>query len=242
MTHSLAEQESKRAPVVVVTGGSRGLGHALTSALVRDGWQVVVDARNADRLAESVASLPARALTPVPGDVADPAHRRALAEAARAAGGANLLVNNASVLGPSPQPRLADYPLDQLDRVFAVNTIAPLALTQLLLDQLTRVRGTIVNISSDAAVEPYEGWGGYGSSKAALDQLTAILEAENPLLHVYAFDPGEMNTDLHQQAVPDEDIRDLPAPETVVPALLELVAGGLPSGRYRAADLAVSTA
>lgn len=221
----------------IVTGGSRGFGHALTSALVAGGWHVVLDARDAARLARSVEGLPTEAITAVPGDVTDPEHRRALAGAAERAGGAHLLVNNASMLGPSPQPPLAAYPLDVLERVYAVNVIAPLALTQLVLEQLTRSGGQVVNISSDAAIEPYEGWGGYGSAKAALDQLTAILGAEHADLRVYGFDPGDMNTDLHQQAFPGEDISDRAAPESVVPALLSLLSSRRPSGRYRAADL-----
>lgn len=156
MNRSVAEQAL---PVAVVTGASRGLGHALTTALVAGGWHVVVDARDAVRLANSLADLPEAAITRVPGDVADAAHRQALADAAERAGGARLLVNNASVLGPSPQPALADYPLDELQRVYAVNTVAPLMLVRTLLPQLRATRGRIVNISSDAAVEPYEGWG-----------------------------------------------------------------------------------
>jgi NAD(P)-dependent dehydrogenase (short-subunit alcohol dehydrogenase family) len=151
----------------------------------------------------------------------------------------DLLVNNASVLGPSPQPALAGYPLAELTRVYEVNVLAPVALIQLLLPALTGTRGRIVNVSSDAAVEPYPGWGGYGSAKAALDQVSAVLAAERPDLRVFAFDPGDMRTDLHQQAFPGEDISDRPEPETVVPALLRLIDGDLTSGRYRAADLAV---
>ncbi|MFD2422353.1 SDR family NAD(P)-dependent oxidoreductase [Amycolatopsis pigmentata] len=146
-------------------------------------------------------------------------------------------MNNASALGPSPQPLLAAYPARELERVYAVNTFAPLALIQLLLPSLRKNHGTVINVSSDAAVEPYGGWGGYGSSKAALDQLTAILAAEEPDLTVYACDPGDMNTDLHQQAFPDEDISDRPSPETVVPALLRLLESDLPSGRYRAIEV-----
>lgn len=236
MTES-AVVPGNRAPVAVVTGGSLGLGRGLCAELARRGWHVVVDARGGDRLAEATAELPAGSVTALPGDVSDPAHRADLAEAARTAGGARLLVNNASVLGPSPQPLLADYALDELERVYAVNTFAPLALAQLLLPQLRRTGGMIINITSDAAVEPYPGWGGYGSSKAALDQLTAILGAENPEVRVHAFDPGDMNTELHRQAEPGEDLSGLPAPETVVPALLHLVDGTLPSGRYRASEM-----
>lgn len=226
-------------PVALVTGASRGLGRALTAALTERGWRVVADARDAARLHEAVAALPVpSAVTAVPGDVADPDHRRRLANAVAHAGGLDLLVSNASVLGPSPQPRLADYPLDVLRRVYEVNTVAPLALVQVLLGALQRRGGRIVHVSSDAAVEAYAGWGGYGSSKAALDQVTAVLAAEHPELRVYAFDPGDMATDLQQQAFPGTDVSDRAAPETVVPALLRLVDDDLPSGRYRAADLA----
>ena len=224
--------------VAVVTGASRGLGRALTAELLHRGWRVVVDARDAARLGDAIAALPQPgAVTALPGDVADPAHRGALATAVADLGGLDLLVNNASVLGPSPQPRLADYPLEVLEQVYAVNTLAPLALAQLLLPQLARRGGRLINVSSDAAAEAYEGWGGYGSSKAALDQLTAVLAAEHPSLRIYAFDPGDMNTDLHQQAFPGEDISDRASPESVVPAQLRLVEGDLLSGRYRAAEL-----
>jgi NAD(P)-dependent dehydrogenase (short-subunit alcohol dehydrogenase family) len=172
------------------------------------------------------------------GDVADPEHRRALVEAA--GGPVDLLVNNASLLGPSPQPALADYPLDELRRVYEVNVVAPLALVQLARPRL-RAGAAILNITSDAAVEPYDGWGGYGSSKAALDQLTAILGAEHPELRVYAVDPGDMRTQLHQEAFPGEDISDRPAPEVSVPGLLALIESSLPSGRYRAHDLTAAT-
>jgi len=226
----------------VVTGGSRGLGQALTLSLVRRGWHVVIDARDPVRLTEMVTQIEIpQSVTAVPGDVRDPRHRLQLAAEAAAAGGLDLLVNNASMLGPSPQPQLADYPLEVLEEVYAVNTLAPLALFQVLLPQLARRGGRVVNISSDAAVEPYPGWGGYGSAKAALDQLTAVLAVEHPQLRVYAFDPGDMATDLHQLAFPGEDISDRPAPERVIPALLAIVESDLPSGRYRAAELMVET-
>jgi NAD(P)-dependent dehydrogenase (short-subunit alcohol dehydrogenase family) len=225
-------------PVALVTGASRGLGYALTTTLARRGWHVVVDARDKDRLGAAFAEVSGPgAVTPISGDVTDPAHRQRLVAEVVALGGLDLLVNNASRLGPSPQPRLADYPLDVLAEVYATNTIAPLALVQLALPSLQQRAGRIVNVTSDAAVEPYSGWGGYGSSKAALDQLTNILGAEHPELRVYAFDPGDMNTDLHQQAFPDEDISDRPAPQSVVPALLRLIESDLPSSRYRAAEL-----
>jgi NAD(P)-dependent dehydrogenase (short-subunit alcohol dehydrogenase family) len=218
-------------PVALVTGASRGLGRAVTATLVERGWRLIVDARDPVRLAETTAGHPS--IQAVPGDVADPGHRRRLAEAVATAGRLDVLINNASVLGPSPQPRLADYPLGTLAEVYAVNTFAPLALLQLVLPWVRRV----VNVSSDAAVEAYPGWGGYGSAKAALDHLTRVLAVEHPDLRVYSFDPGDMATDLQQQAFPGEDVGDRPAPETVVPALLRVLTGDLPSGRYRAADL-----
>jgi NAD(P)-dependent dehydrogenase (short-subunit alcohol dehydrogenase family) len=225
-------------PVALVTGGSRGLGSALTTELARLGWHVVIDGRDAATLEASVARLRIRGtVTAIPGDVADPAHRQRIAQAVASRGGLDVAVNNASLLGPSPQPRLADYPLDELAAVYAVNTLAPLALLQLLLPHLIQRRGRIINISSDAAVEAYEGWGGYGSSKAALDHITAVIAVEHPQLSVYAFDPGDMRTDMQQQAFPGEDISDRAAPETVVPALMRLITGQLPSGRYRASDL-----
>jgi NAD(P)-dependent dehydrogenase (short-subunit alcohol dehydrogenase family) len=221
----------------LITGASRGLGRALATELGRRGWRLVVDARDAERLAATVAGLADPGLvTAVPGDVADPAHRAALADAV--GNRLDLLVNNASDLGPSPLPRLADLDPDRFQALLAVNTVAPLALLQAVLPALTAARGRVLDISSDAAVEAYEGWGGYGASKAALDQLTAVLAVEQPGLRVYAVDPGDMRTDMHQAAFPGEDISDRPSPEDVVPALLALVDGDLPSGRYRAVDLA----
>jgi NAD(P)-dependent dehydrogenase (short-subunit alcohol dehydrogenase family) len=218
-------------PTALVTGASRGLGLALARELYRRNWRLVVDARGADALHAAWGGV-SNALA-LPGDLADPDHRRALVDAA---GPLDLLVNNASVLGPSPQPALADYPLDELRRVFEINVVAPLALVQEALPHLT-AGARIVDVTSDAAVEPYEGWGGYGSSKAALEQLTAILAAEHPDLRVYSVDPGDMRTQMHQEAFPGEDISDRPPPEDSVPGLLELVEGDLPSGRYRVHDL-----
>jgi NAD(P)-dependent dehydrogenase (short-subunit alcohol dehydrogenase family) len=225
----------------LVTGASRGLGRALATELNGRGWRVVVDGRDAAVLAAAAAALPHPELvTAVPGDVADPAHR---AELAAAAGDRlHLLVNNASDLGPSPLPRLAELDADRFAAVLGVNTVAPLALIQLALPALTAAGGRILDVSSDAAVEAYEGWGGYGASKAALDHLSAVLAVELPGLRVYAVDPGDMRTDMHQAAFPGEDISDRPAPETVVPGLLQLLTGDLPSGRYRAADLVPSPA
>src|SRR3954471_2202769 len=220
----------------LVTGASRGLGLALATALSARRWRLVVDGRDADRLATAVAGFPRPDLvTAIPGDVADPDHRAALAEAAGPA--LDLLVNNASDLGPSPLPALAQLRIEDLQAVLAVNTVAPLALVQLTLPALERAHGRVLDISSDAAVEAYPGWGGYGASKAALDQLSAVLAVEHPALRVYAVDPGDMRTDLHQAAFPGEDISDRPEPESVVPALLRLVEDDLPSGRYRAAEL-----
>jgi NAD(P)-dependent dehydrogenase (short-subunit alcohol dehydrogenase family) len=221
-------------PVGIVTGASRGLGLALTRALVERGWLVVVDARGPDELGRAWADV--GAVLAIPGDVADPQHRLALVEAAGPQ--IDLLVNNASVLGPTPLPPLAEYPLDELRRVYEINVTAPLALIQAALPRLAAGAG-LINVTSDAAVEAYEGWGGYGSSKAALEQLTAVLAAEHPEVRVYSVDPGDMRTQMHQDAFPGEDISDRPPPEESVPGLLELIEGELASGRYRARELAV---
>ena len=223
-------------PLAIITGASRGLGLALARSLASDGWALVIDARGAaelGRVADELARL--TEVAALAGDVADPEHRRALTAAAGER--VDLLVNNASVLGPSPQPSLESYPLDELERVYRVNVLAPLALTQLVLPRLPD-GGAVINVTSDAAVEPYEGWGGYGSAKAALEQLTAILAAEHPGLRVYAVDPGDMRTQMHQEAFPDEDISDRPPPEESVPGLRQLIDGSAPSGRYRARELA----
>jgi NAD(P)-dependent dehydrogenase (short-subunit alcohol dehydrogenase family) len=216
----------------IVTGASRGLGLALTRALADRGWQLAVDGRDAEALQRAVDGLPG--VVAVPGDVADPEHRRRLIEAV--SGELDLLVNSASALGPTPLPQLATYPLDELRRVYEINVLAPLALAQLAIPRL-RAGGRIVNVISDAASEPYETWGGYGSSKAALAQLSAILGAEHPELRVYAVDPGDMRTQMQQDAFPGEDISDRPPPEESVPGLLELIEGELPTGGYRARDL-----
>jgi NAD(P)-dependent dehydrogenase (short-subunit alcohol dehydrogenase family) len=219
----------------LVTGSSRGLGLALARELAGLGWRLVIDAREPGALEAARAELAEKTdVVAIAGDVSDDAHRRALVAAA---GSLDLLVNNASVLGPSPQPALAEYPLDVLEQVYAVNVLAPLALIQLAVPVLPP-KGRIVNVTSDAAVEPYTGWGGYGSSKAALEQLGNVLAAEHPELLVYTVDPGDMRTQLHQEAFPGEDISDRAEPEESVPGLLALIQGDLPSGRYRAKDVA----
>jgi NAD(P)-dependent dehydrogenase (short-subunit alcohol dehydrogenase family) len=232
--------ESTSQSTALITGASRGLGLALARALAVEGWNLIIDARG--QAALDAARVELRGLgthtevLAIPGDVTAPAHRQALAEAARTVGGIDVLVNNASILGPSPQPKMLDYPLDVLMEVYAANTIAPLALIQSLREHL-RPGARIINVTSDAGVEQYEGWGGYGSSKAALEQLSNVLAAEEPGWRVYWVDPGDMRTELHQLAFPGEDISDRPLPEVSVPGLLTLIAGRLPSGRYRAREV-----
>jgi NAD(P)-dependent dehydrogenase (short-subunit alcohol dehydrogenase family) len=221
----------------IVTGASRGLGLALTRALADRGWELVVDGRDAAALRDAVSGLPS--VVAVAGNVADPEHRRRLLETA--GDELDLLVNNASSLGPTPLSLLESYPLDELRRLYEVNVFAPLALAQLALPRL-REGARIVNITSDAAVQPYETWGGYGSSKAALAQLTAILGAEQPALRLYAVDPGDMRTRMQQDAFPGEDISDRPPPEDSVPGLLALIEGDLASGAYRARELVGASA
>ena len=224
--------------IALITGASRGLGLALAQALADRGYGLAIDARGSDDLEAAQAALARRAaVTAIPGDVADPAHREELVAAAVRMGRLRLLVNNASVLGPSPQPDLDAYPLELLDAVYRINVLAPLGLIQLALPALAAAGGAVLNITSDAAVENYPGWGGYGSSKAALEQLSNVLAAEHPGLRVYWADPGDMRTRMHQQAFPGEDISDRPLPETSVPGLLQLIEGDLPSGRYRAREL-----
>ncbi len=225
MTESLSS-------TALITGASRGLGLALAGRLADEGWVLIIDARGEGDLEAARAELAEKTrVVAIPGDVRSEEHRGALADAARDAGGLDALVNNASILGPSPQPELLDYPLDVLDEVYRANTIAPLALIQDARHEL-KPEARIINVTSDAAVEPYEGWGGYGSSKAALEQLSDILAAENPDLRIYWADPGDMRTRMQQEAFPEEDISDRPLPEESVPGLIELLSGDLPSGRY----------
>ncbi len=231
-------------PTAIVTGASRGLGLALARALADRSWNLVLDARGAEALEKVAEELSGKAASSgntvraIPGDVADDGHRRALVSAAEELDGPDLLVNNASLLGPSPQPRLADYPLDDFKAVYDVNVTAPLALIQLALPLLPQSpQGRILNVTSDAGVEGYEGWGGYGSSKAALEQLSKVLAAEHPEVRVWWVDPGDMNTQMQQEAHPDEDISDRPPPEESVPGLLKLLDDDLPSGRYQAREM-----
>jgi NAD(P)-dependent dehydrogenase (short-subunit alcohol dehydrogenase family) len=221
--------------LAIITGASRGLGLALARELAANDWVLVLDARGAEdlhRVARELGRI--TEVEAIAGDVRNEAHRDALVDAAGET--IDALVNNASVLGPSPQPVLARYPLTELQSVYDANVFAPLALIQRALPRISD-GGAIINVTSDAAAEPYEGWGGYGSSKAALEQLTAILAAEQPSLRVYAVDPGDMRTQMHQEAFPGEDISDRPLPEESVPGLVELITGTLPSGRYRSRDV-----
>ena len=236
-------------PTAIITGASRGLGRALAAGLAREGYDLIIAARDAAALDAAAGALRTAggvladrtaaggAVTAVAGDVTVPAHRAALLAAAEAAGRLDLLVNNAGTLGASPLPALADYPPGELRAAFEVNVIAPIALTQLMLPLLRAAGGAVLNITSDAAVEAYAGWGGYGAAKAALEQASNVLAAEEVTLRVWWADPGDLRTDMHQLAFPGEDISDRPEPESVVPAFLRLITERLPSGRYRAAHL-----
>jgi NAD(P)-dependent dehydrogenase (short-subunit alcohol dehydrogenase family) len=221
----------------IITGASRGLGLALTRALSERGWRLAVDARGAEALDYAVAGL--AGVVGVSGDVTDADHRRRLVETAGEP--IDLLVNNASLLGPSPLPLLAHYPLAELRSVYEANVFAPLAFVQLSLSRLSP-HARIVNLISDAALEAYETWGGYGSSKAALAQISAVLAAEHPGHRIYAVDPGDMRTQMQQDAFPGEDISDRRLPEESIPGLLTLIESDLPSGLYRARDLVAASA
>jgi len=226
--------------IAVVTGASRGLGFALAGALADAGYALVIDARDGAALSNATADLVARTgatVTAIPGNIADPGHRADMAAAAAVLGGASLLVNNAGTLGASPLPALADYPADELLAAFAVNVVAPVALTQLLLPDLRRRGGAVLKVTSDAAVEAYAGWGGYGAAKAALEQASNVLAAEESAIRVWWVDPGDIRTRMHQEAFPGEDISDRPLPASVAPAFLRLITERMPSGRYRASDL-----
>jgi NAD(P)-dependent dehydrogenase (short-subunit alcohol dehydrogenase family) len=234
-----SEREEPHVRTAIVTGGSRGLGRALVEALAASGWEVVTDARDATALEAALSGLDG--VVAVPGDLTDPTHRRALVDAATARGGTvDLVVNNAGGLGPSPLPALADLPLCSFADLFAVNVIAPLGLIQEAIGHLSAT-GVIVNVTSDAAVEAYEGWGAYGATKAALDHVTRVLAVERPDLRVLSVDPGDLRTQMHQDAFPGEDISDRPLPETVADAFLALVAGAQRAGRHRLAEVPVES-
>jgi NAD(P)-dependent dehydrogenase (short-subunit alcohol dehydrogenase family) len=226
-------------PVALITGASRGLGRALATGLAREGYTLIIDARNAAALQEMAAELRVAGgtVTAISGDVTDPAHRAALLQAAQTAGRLDVLINNAGTLGASPLPALADYPPADLRTAFEANVIAPIALIQLMLPLLRASGGAVLNITSDAAREAYAGWGGYGAAKAALEQASNVLAAEELAVRLWWADPGDLRTDMHQQAFPGQDISDRPRPESVVPAFVRLISQRLPGGRYRAADL-----
>ena len=218
----------------LITGASRGLGLALAKAMADREWRLIIDARGRQELEAARQTLSLKTqVKAIAGDISDPQHRLALAEVAQDLGGIDVVVNNASILGPSPQPELMDYPLERLEEVFQVNVIAPLGVLQAMRNTL-KPGARILNITSDAGIEAYEGWGGYGASKAALEQLSAVMAAENPSLRIYWVDPGDMRTRMHQEAYPGEDISDRPLPETSLPGLFPLIEGDLPSGRYQA--------
>jgi len=224
-------------PTVLITGASRGLGLALARALAERGWHLIINGRNKANLQAAQQELSKTTqVTAVPGDISDKAHRQALAVAAQAAGGLDAVVNNASILGPSPQPNLLDYPLAELEAVFRVNVISQLGVLQAVRVHL-KPGARIINVTSDAALEAYPGWGGYGASKTALEQLSAVLAEENPNWHVFWVDPGDMNTQMHQEAFPGEDISDRPLPELSVPAFVTLLEGDWNNGRYQASEL-----
>jgi len=224
---------SVKAMIAMVTGASRGLGRALAAGLAREGYDLILDARHAGDL-DAAAHEIQGAVTAIPGDITDPAHRAVLRAAA---GEIDLLVNNAGTLGAAPLPALADYPIEELRAAFEANVIAPLALIQLFLPALRERGGAVLNVTSDAAIEPYAGWGGYGAAKAAIEQASNVLAAEESAIRVWWVDPGDLRTQMHQAAFPGEDISDRPLPESVAPALVRLVTERLPSGRYRAAEL-----
>jgi NAD(P)-dependent dehydrogenase (short-subunit alcohol dehydrogenase family) len=224
----------------LITGASRGLGFALARQLTEKGWGLIIDGRGKKALKQIGHVLSAKTkVIAISGDIAAESHRKKLAKAASELGGLDALINNASFLGPSPQPSLLEYPLDVLEQVYHTNVIAPLGLIQVLRSTL-KPDACVINVTSDAGVEAYAGWGGYGSSKAALEHLSHILAEENPSLRVYWVDPGDMRTQMQQEAFPDEDISDRPLPEESVPGLLTLIEGQLPSGRYRARELVES--
>lgn len=222
----------------LITGASRGLGLAIATALAHEGWQLLLNGRNPKALLQAQNKLSALTkVEAISGDVMDEIHLIQFPQRIAQFGQIDLVINNASTIGPSPQPKLLDYPIETIHQIFHTNVIAPLSLLQKIREYLSQ-KAIIINVSSDAAVEAYEGWGGYGASKAALDHLTAILAVEQPDWRVYAVDPGDMQTQMHQEAFPNEDISDRPLPEEVaVPALLHLIKVQRKSGRYQAQEL-----
>ncbi len=223
--------------VAIVTGASRGLGRALTDALVAEGWTLVVDARDGAALEAAHRQAPAGRVVVVPGDVTDPIHRADLIAEAEAVGTLRLVVANGGTLGPTPLPHLADARLDDLASTLATNTTAQLGLAQVALPALRRSGGTLALVTSDAAVEAYPGWGVYAASKAALEAIGRVLGEEEPEVRVLVVDPGDLRTDMHQAAFPGEDITDRPLPTDVAPGMVALLGGPLPTGRYRATEL-----
>ncbi len=224
----------------LITGASRGFGRALAERLAADGWNVVIDARGPEALESARVAVDAAGpgtVVALPGDIEDPVHVAALVSAAAGQGRLELVVNNAGTLGPSPLPAVAALRSGDLERTLATNVVAPLRVIQAALPHLRAAHGAVVNVTSDAAVEGYEGWGGYGASKAALEQLSRVLASEEADVRVYAVDPGDMRTQMHQDAFPGEDISDRPLPETRVPGLVRLIERRLPSGRYHVEDV-----
>jgi NAD(P)-dependent dehydrogenase (short-subunit alcohol dehydrogenase family) len=221
----------------LITGASRGLGLAVARALAQQGWQLIINARGEAAMQDALTEMGLLTrVTAVSGDISDPLHRDALAAAAKTMGGVDAVINNAGSLGVTPLPPLLDYPLDELTTLFHVNVTAQLGVLQALRHQL-KPHATIINVTSDAAVSAYEGWGGYGASKRALEQLTAVFAAENRSWRVYTVDPGDMRTQMHQEAFPGEDISDRPLPERSVPGFLALLNGNYANGRYQAQSM-----
>jgi NAD(P)-dependent dehydrogenase (short-subunit alcohol dehydrogenase family) len=227
-------------PHALITGASVGLGRAVAFELARRGWSLTIDSRHAEPLASTAQALSElTSVRAIPGDIGDAEHREQLVAAAAGAGKLDLVINNASDLGGSPLPKLRYLEPAAYEQLLRTNLVAPQQLVRAVLPYL-QPQAVIINVSSDAGVDHYETWGGYGSSKAALDHQTLTWAAEEPNFTWYSFDPGDMRTAMHQAAFPGEDISDRPEPETVAPIVVALISSGLPNGRYRAADLAVT--